>query len=262
MSVREAETAKSEEPDVRPQPGEMTILEHLIELRNRVMIAAAAVLVTTLFTLIFAERIIEFLLEPARSGISEQQFHLIYTKPFGYVGSYFRVGLLGGFTLSMPVVVYEALMYISPALTKEEKRWIFPTVLGAAAAFLAGCAFAYYVVLPPAMGFLLTFGQGTAEPFLEIGPYVDFVTRMIGAIGLSFETPLIIMFLARIGLVSSRRLLGWWRYAIVLAFVVSAIITPTIDPVTQSLVAGPIIILYALGIVLAQLFGRKTPRFS
>ncbi|HWO94243.1 MAG TPA: twin-arginine translocase subunit TatC [Dehalococcoidia bacterium] len=234
----------------------MTILEHLIELRNRVVVSAVAVVICTVITLVFAERIIDFLLEPAKESIDEEDFTLIFTKPFGYVGSYFRVGLTGGVALAMPILVYEALMYVSPALTKEEKRWVFPTVLGAAAAFLGGAAFAYYIVMPPSMDFLLNFGEGTAEPFLEIGPYIDFVTRLLLAVGLSFETPLIIMFLARIGLVSARKLLGWWRYAIVLAFVVSAVITPTIDPVTQLFVAGPIIVLYGLGIVLAAIFGR------
>ena len=170
------------------------------------------------------------------------------------------MGLLGGITLSMPIIVYEVLMYLTPALTPQEKRWIIPTVLGAALSFLLGCAFAYYIALPPAMRFLLTFGEGTAEPFIEIGSYIDFVTRMIAGVGATFETPLIIMFLARIGVVNYRKLIGWWRYAIVLAFVVSAVITPTIDPVTQSLVAGPIILLYAVGIVLARIFGRQTPR--
>lgn len=257
MSAQEA-TAEQIEPG--PQPGEMTILDHLIELRNRVVVASVAILVSTILTTIFAERLIDFLVEPAREGINEEDFNLIYTKPFGYVGSYFRVGLLGGFTLAMPIVVYEALMYVSPALTREEKRWVFPTVVGAALSFLAGAAFAYYVVLPPSLNFLLTFGEGTAEPLLEIGPYIDFVTRMIAAIGLSFETPLIIMFLARIGLVSAGKLLGWWRYAVVLSFVAGAIITPTIDPVTMTLVSVPIIVLYGIGIVLARLFGRKTPR--
>ncbi len=240
--------------------GEMTLLGHLRELRDRVVITSVAILITTLLTIVFAERLIDFLAEPARAHVSEDEFRLIFTKPFGYVGAYFRVGLLGGITLSMPIIVYEVLMYLTPALTPQEKRWIIPTVLGAALSFLLGCAFAYYIALPPAMRFLLTFGEGTAEPFIEIGSYIDFVTRMIAGVGATFETPLIIMFLARIGVVNYRKLIGWWRYAIVLAFVVSAVITPTIDPVTQSLVAGPIILLYAVGIVLARIFGRQTPR--
>ncbi len=256
MSVRE--TAPAEDSKIRTG-GEMTILEHLIEIRNRVIISSVAIFVTTLLTIFFAERIIDFLVEPARDSIDDEDFRLIYTRPFGYVGSYFRVGLLGGITLSMPVVVYQLIMFISPALTKEEKRWVYPTVAGAALSFLGGAAFAYYIVLPPAMNFLLTFGEGTAEPLLEVGPYIDFTTRMIAAIGLSFETPLIIMFLARIGLISAAKLVSWWRYAIVLAFVVAAIITPTIDPVTQGLVAGPIIVLYGIGIVLARIFGRERP---
>ncbi len=256
MTVRDSHPA-GEAAEHPPARGEMTILEHLIELRNRVVVAAIAVVITTIITIFFAERIIDFLVQPAKDSLDDEEFRLIYTKPFGYVSSYFRVGMLGGVTLSMPVIVYEVLMFISPALTASEKRWVFPTVLGAVAMFLGGVSFAYWVILPPAMNFLLTFGEGTAEPFLEIGPYIDFVTRLLLAVGLSFETPIVIMYLSRIGLVSAGQLLGWWRYAIVLAFVAAALITPTIDPVTQILVAGPIIILYGLGIVLARMFGRR-----
>ncbi|MSQ61385.1 MAG: twin-arginine translocase subunit TatC [Dehalococcoidia bacterium] len=260
MSIQEPAFPEDNPAGASRAAGEMTLLEHLRELRDRLVITSAAILITTVLTIVFAERLIDFLAEPAKSHVSEDQFRLIYTKPFGYVGAYFRVGLLGGITLSMPIIVYEVLMYLTPALTPQEKRWIVPTVVGAALSFVAGCAFAYYVALPPAMQFLLTFGQGTAEPYIEIGSYIDFVTRMIAGVGATFETPLIIMFLARIGIVNYRKLIGWWRYAIVLAFVASAVITPTIDPVTQSLVAGPIILLYAIGIVLARLFGRRTPR--
>jgi sec-independent protein translocase protein TatC len=127
-------------------------------------------------------------------------------------------------------------------------------VLGTFVLFLGGVAFAYYIALPPAMDFLLNFGGGEiAEPNIRIGSYVDFVTRLLFWTGVSFQTPLIVMYLSRFGIVSAGQLLRWWRFAVVIAFVVAAIVTPTIDPVTQSLVAGPIIVLYFLGIVLAVL---------
>jgi len=125
-------------------------------------------------------------------------------------------------------------------------------VAGTFVLFLGGVAFAYYIALPPALGFLLGFGGGDiAKPELRIGSYVDFVTRLLFWTGVTFQTPLVVMYLARFGIVGARQLLRWWRFAIVGAFVVAAIVTPTIDPVTQSLVAGPIIILYFLGIILA-----------
>jgi sec-independent protein translocase protein TatC len=114
-----------------------------------------------------------------------------------------------------------------------------------------GVAFAYYVALPPALNFLLNFNDDLAEPAIRIGAYIDFVTRLMLWTGVSFETPIVIMFLAKFRIVSWRQLLQWWRLAIVGAFLIAAIVTPTIDPVTQAFVAGPIIVLYFVGIVLA-----------
>jgi sec-independent protein translocase protein TatC len=233
----------------------MTLLEHLIELRNRLVVAAIAVLLTTIASFYYTGDIIDFLVEPARDKIPD--FSLVYTEPMGFIVTYFRVALIAGIALAMPVLLYEALAFVTPALTKAEKRWLFPIIIGGTGMFLGGMAFAYYVALPPSINFLLTFGEGTAEPFIKIDSYIDFVTRLALWIGVSFQTPLVILFLARVGLVSARQLLRWWRYAFVISFVVAAIATPTIDPVTQSLVAGPIILLYALGIVLAKLFGRE-----
>ena len=110
---------------------------------------------------------------------------------------------------------------------------------------------------PPSLGFLLDFGSTIAEPNIRIGNYINFVTRMLGVMGLVFETPLVVMGLAKLGVVTWRKLIGWWRFAIVVAFIISAVATPTIDPVTQSLVAGPIVLLYFVGIALAWLVKRN-----
>ena len=132
-------------------------------------------------------------------------------------------------------------------------RSAFETTIGASISFLGGLAFAYWVVLPLTLSCLLTFGAEFAEPDLRIGSYINFVTRLMLVLGVVFETPLVVMGLAKLGVVTSRKLLGWWRYAIVGAFVLAAIVTPSIDPVTQGIVAGPIIVLYFTGILLAKL---------
>jgi sec-independent protein translocase protein TatC len=237
----------------------MTLLEHLIELRNRLVVSAIAVLIGTIVSFIFARDFIDFLVDPAKDAIDD--FNLVYTEPMGFIGTYFRVSLLGGLAIAMPILLYEVLAFVTPALTKEEKRWLFPVIFGASGMFLGGMAFAYYIALPPSIEFLLTFGEEQAQPVIKIDSYFDFVTRLVFWIGVSFETPLVIMFFARLGLVTARQLLRWWRYSVVVAFIMAAIVTPTIDPVTQSLVAGPIIILYAMGIVLAKLVGRPS-RFA
>jgi sec-independent protein translocase protein TatC len=151
----------------------------------------------------------------------------------------------------MPIVVMQLLQFLTPGLRGGERRWLYGTALGAGALFVLGVLFAYYVALPPALDFLLNFENDIAEPNIRVGAYIDFVTRLLFWTGVSFETPIVIMFLARFRVVNWRQLLHWWRPALVGAFVVAAIVTPSIDPVTQTLVAGPIIVLYFIGIALA-----------
>ncbi len=238
----------------KPPPEEaegkyMTILEHLEELRRRLFVGALWVVIGLALSAAFGERIIQFFKEPAEAR--QPDFSLQYIEPFEFVMTYFRVSLLGGLIFGMPMVIYQILMFVTPGLTRQERRWVWGTVLGASALFLSGCAFAYYVALPPALNFLLRFGRDIAQPNIRIGSYVDFVTRLIFWTGVAFEAPLVVTYLARFRVVSWRQLLRWWRLAVVGAFALAAIVTPSIDPVTQSLVAGPLIALYFLGVALA-----------
>jgi sec-independent protein translocase protein TatC len=246
----------AEPPPTPPAPDKddpegkfLTLMEHLSELRYRVMMSAIGVVLGLLVSAIFADDFIELLKEPAEEKHPGLQLQFI--EPFENFVTYFRVSLLGGLVVGMPMIVYHALRFVTPALHANERRWLYGTVIGATGLFLGGVAFAYYIALPPALDFLLNFNNDLAEPNIRIGSYVDFVTRLLFWTGVSFQTPLIVMYLARFGLVRARQLLEWWRLAVVGAFVVSAIVTPTIDPVTQSLVAGPIIALYFVGIILA-----------
>jgi sec-independent protein translocase protein TatC len=229
----------------------LTILEHLQELRRRLIIAAAALLIGVIVCAVFTQRLLHWLTTPAKDQV--QDLSIIYTEPLEYWATYFQVALVAGVALAMPIIVYQILAFVGPGLTRQERRWVYPIVLGASFSFLAGAAFAYYVELPPALHFLLGFSGDVAQPFIKIGSYITFVTRLMLVTGLVFEMPLFVMGLAKLGVVTSRRLLGWWRYALVLAFVVAAVVTPSIDPVTQTLVAAPIIVLYFAGIILAKL---------
>ena len=262
MSARPTTAEESpQEPEERPSAAGgkyMTILEHLQELRRRLLVAGLAVVLSTGASFYFTKQILEFLKQPAEERSSD--FILIFTEPTEKLVAYFQVALLVGLAGAMPVIIYEALMFVAPALTRQEKRWVYAVVLGATLAFAVGMAFAYYVALPPALGFLLNFGGEVAKPQIKIGSYVDFVTRLLFWTGVVFETPLLIMGLARFGVVNAGQLLRLWRYAIIGAFVVSAVVTPSIDPVTQSLVAGPIIVLYAIGIALAWLVQPRRAR--
>ncbi|MQC16695.1 MAG: twin-arginine translocase subunit TatC [Chloroflexi bacterium] len=249
------ESQESELPE-DPPGGEMSLIEHLLELRSRVTWMAIAVVVgmSIFFVPAFGFRAIEFLLQPARASIPD--FRPQFIEPMENIVAYFRVALMGGITVAMPVIVYQVLRFVTPALTPQEKKWVYPITAGATLAFVGGLAFGFWVVLPFTMNFLLTFGDSFAEADWRIGNYIDFVVRILLVMGFVFETPLIVMGLAKFGVVSASQLLHYWRYSVVLAFVIAAIVTPTIDPVTQSLVGGPIVILYFVGIGLAWLVRR------
>ncbi|MGQ9572504.1 MAG: twin-arginine translocase subunit TatC [Dehalococcoidia bacterium] len=253
MSARPIATEQpSGQPEDKAKEGKyMTIMEHLQELRYRLIVAALSVVATTGASIYFAGRMLNFLKEPAEDR--SDAFRLIFTAPMEGLVAHFRIALMAGITFAMPMLIYQTLMFVSPALTPKEKRWVYSIVFAATLAFAAGVAFAFFIALPPALGFLLNYPEDVAEPHIRLGSYVDFVTRLLLWTGVVFETPLLIMGLARFGVVNSRQLLRFWRYAIVGAFIVAAIVTPSIDPVTQSFVAGPIIVLYGAGVVLARI---------
>jgi len=240
-----------------PKPGSeegkiLSILEHLQELRYRLMVCGGALVVALAASFYpLTGWFIEFLKQPAEDRVPN--FKTVFFDPLEGWATYFRVSLLLGVAIAMPVFIYQILAFVSPGLTATERRWVIPIVIGASLSFLAGCAFAYYVELPPALGFLLKPPNDIGEPLISVSKYFDFVTRLMLVTGLVFELPLVVMGFAKLGVVRSRQLLGWWRPAIVVAFVVAAVVTPSIDPVTQSLVAGPIIALYFAGILLAKL---------
>ena len=234
----------------------MTLLEHMFELRSRVMWMGIAVVVGMIVFIPppIGIRAIEFLQVPAEVRKPDIRFQAI--TPLENVVNYFRVVLLGGISLGMPVIIYQTMRFVTPALTPQEKRWLIPVVIGASLSFVGGLAFAYWVVLPAAYGFLFSFGSDFADPVPTISSYIDLTTRLLLVMGIVFETPIVVMGLAKLGVVSARQLWGWWRYAIVICFVFAAIATPTPDPVTQSLVGGPMVILYFVGIGLAWLVRR------
>lgn len=242
-------TEEQRDEDVRDKA--LTLMEHLAELRFRVFMSAIGVVIGLAISAYFGGEIIDFLKKPAEAR--REDFQLQFIEPFELFVTYFRVSLLGGLILGMPMIVYQGLRFVSPALRGNERWWLYGTVLGATGLFLGGVAFSYYIALPPALDFLLNFDDELAEPNIRVGSYIDFVTRLLFWTGVSFQTPLVVMYMARFRIVRANQLLRWWRIAIVGAFVIAAVVTPTWDPVTQSLVAGPIIILYFLGIGLAWL---------
>ena len=232
----------------------MGLLEHLGELRNRMIWIVAALVFGILGSIAFVPWVIAFITSP----IPEK---LIAIGPTDTIFVFFKVMFVMSVIVAMPVLVYQIVAFIAPGLYPHEKRSLLLLLPGFMLLFFGGAAFANFVMLPVAVGFLQNFLGDVIDQEWTIDRYVGFFTRIVFWIGVSFETPLVIAFLARIGLVSGPRLLGMWRQAIVIISVVAAMITPTIDPVNMTIVMAPLICLYFLGVGLAYLLYKpRAPR--
>ncbi|HEX8600251.1 MAG TPA: twin-arginine translocase subunit TatC [Chloroflexia bacterium] len=229
---------------------EMSLIDHLREFRDRLIKAAVSVVLLTALSFVFVEQEIQLLL---RMAGDRKLLAITVTETFV---AYVKVSLITGIALSMPVLVYQLFQFLAPGLTKNEKRWILLSLPGVMFFFVLGVVFCYVLVLPSALEFLLNFGTPQIEIQPTISEYMSFVTNFMLAMGLAFETPLIIFILSKVGVATPARLKRFRRWAYVLAFIVAAIITPTPDPVNQIYVAVPIILLYELGILFAWL-GRS-----
>ena len=259
--VETAMTTTIAPPETPPPPPDfdgsrpMTILEHLQELRVRLIWCCLGLILGVAVSAVFTNQFFDFLTEPFREN-APANARTVTNKPLEGFTTYFKVALYGGLAIGFPIFVYQTLMFVLPGLTPQEKRWVLPIVLGIFVSFLLGAAFAFKVILPSALKYLLNLNPGGSDPLINIAEYISFVTRLVFWVGVTFQTPLVILALARFGFVTGRKLLGWWRYMIVVAFLVAAVVTPTPDPITQALVAGPLLVLYLVGVLLAYLFGR------
>ena len=235
---------------------ELTILQHLSELRRRVFISVVALIIGSAVSFAFFRQMIEILVRPARDLQEGAAGQLVFTEVTELLGISIKVSFLAGFILAFPVILYQVIMFVAPGLTSREKRYLLGFLPGAMMAFVAGVAFAYFVMTPPALHFLLTFGDDVATPMIRVSNIVNLMVRLLFWMGLVFETPLVIYLLAQLGIVNAPMLARFRRYWVVVAFILAAIITPTFDPVNQALVAVPLLVLYELGVLLAKWVGR------
>ena len=192
------------------------------------------------------------------SGKSEENFRLASFSPTDRISAIFKIAIYGGLLLALPIIIYEVLAFIVPGLTRGERRVLLLGTFGCMFFMLAGMAFAYYVVLPRALDFLLGVASENVVSVTGIHEYISFVTRIILWIGIAYQLPMVLAVAARVGMVTAGQLLRFWRYAIVLVFILAAIATPTPDPLTQSVVAIPLLGLYFLGVLFAKIL--YTPR--
>jgi sec-independent protein translocase protein TatC len=235
----------------------LTFMGHLKELRSCMLRSIIALLIALPISFYAAGTAFEFLRRPV-PGID-----LIYTEITEMIGTYIKVTLVISLVLALPFIVYQLVIFVKPALTSKERTYLYIMLPSVTLFFLCGAAFAYFVLLPPALNFLLTFGGDIAEPMIKVGNYVSVLTNLIFWIGLCFEIPVLLFFLAKIGVVKPQWLAKYRKVFYILAFVLGAVITPTFDPVNQSLVAVPIILLYEFGIILAKLArrGKTAPAY-
>ncbi len=236
------------------------ILTHLRELRRRVTYAAISVGVSTLVAFAFHEQILTVLAQPAQGFVEIPNGKPVYTDLTELIGIAAKASLLVGLFASLPLVLYQAIMFIAPGLTRRERRYLYTLLPVSVLAFVAGAAFGHQVLFPPMVEFLLNFRNDVATPLIRIGSYTNLMIALLFWMGIIFEMPVVTFFLAKIGLVSPQFLARNRRFALVIAFILGAIITPTFDPINQTLVAGPIIVLYEAGIWLAKLASRGRTR--
>ncbi|MDR2152821.1 MAG: twin-arginine translocase subunit TatC [Helicobacteraceae bacterium] len=224
---------------------------HIAELRSRLIKIVAALLIGFFICFAFWQPILEWISQPLKDALSENGNVIAYK-----MGEQFLTAVLVSFfaalLLCLPIVFYQIWAFVAPGLYASEKRFAAPFVICATIMFLLGAAFAYYVVFPYGFKYLVNFGENIVTSMISIGEYLSFFLKLIFGFGLSFELPVVCFFLAKIGLIDDESLKGFFRYAVVIIFIIAAILTPP-DVLTQFLMAVPMILLYAVSILIARI---------
>lgn len=223
---------------------------HLAELRKRLGISLAVVIVMFLLCFSFWQPILDWMIAPLKAVLPEGS-NVIFTGVQEPFFTAMKVAFFAGFIVALPVIFWQFWLFVAPGLYDNEKRLVIPFVSAATIMFLLGAAFCYYVVVPLAFAFLIGFGSALFTALPSIGEYVGFFTKILVGFGLSFEMPVIIFFFAKLGLVDDKGLKEFFRYAIIIIFVVAAMLTPP-DVLSQFLMAAPLIILYGVSILVAK----------
>lgn len=242
--------ATDEDLDEMPDEVEMSLFDHLEELRQRIFYALIAIAVGVIGCFLAVKPIVQLLEVPAQDvkflQLAPGEFFFVSIKVAGY----------SGLVIASPFVLYQIIQFVLPGLTRRERRLIGPVVLGSTFLFAAGLVFAYLLLIPAALNFFINYGEGVVEQLWSIDRYFEFVLLLLFSTGLAFQIPIIQVMLAFLGIVTSRQMLSGWRYVILAAVVLGAVLTPSTDPLTQSLLAGAVLGLYFSGIGLVKLIGK------
>jgi sec-independent protein translocase protein TatC len=236
--------------------GKMSFLEHLDELRRRLIVSISAVLVGFLVAFGFINYIFAFIMVPL-SKILPPGGKLIYTEPTEAFMLQMKVAALAGLVISAPVIMWQLWLFIAPGLYSREKRFAVPFVLFSTISFVVGVAFAHYVVFPAAWAFFASYTNDYMTFMPKISDAFGLYAYMLLAFGIIFQMPVLVLALARMGLVTAGFLWRHTKYAILIIFILAAVITPSSDVVNQTIMAGPMIVLYLISIGIAWVFGKK-----
>ncbi|MCC7202910.1 MAG: twin-arginine translocase subunit TatC [Nitrospirae bacterium] len=231
----------------------MSLVEHLSELRTCLIISVIAIAVGFVASFYFSEGLLKALTDL----ISSDQKHVfVFLSPAEALWANFKIALIAGFLVALPVILYQLWKFISPGFYKTERKYALLFIAAGVISFALGVIFCYFVILRYALDFLMTYKTANLTPMISIGSYMDFVVKFMLAFGLIFELPIAIIFLTKMGILTISFLTRNRKYAILINFVVAAVLTPTPDVFNQLMMAGPLIALYELGIIGARIFCR------
>ena len=230
---------------------------HLAELRKRLLISIAAVFVMFVICFGFWEHILDWMIVPLKEALPPGS-NVIFTKVGEAFFTALKVSFFASIILSLPIIFWQLWLFIAPGLYEHEKKFVLPFVISATAMFIAGALFAYYVVFPFGFSYLINFGSQLFTALPSIGEYVGFFTKLMFGFGIAFELPVITFFLAKLGLVTDDTMKNFFKYAIIIIFIIAAILTPP-DVLSQLLMAGPLVILYGVSIIIARIINPAKP---
>ena len=235
--------------------GRMTFLEHLDELRKRITHAVGALLAGFIISFAIINRVFDFVYQRLTASVPGGK--LIYTEAPEMFMLWIKIAALTGVLIASPYIMLQVWLFIAPGLYAKEKKLAIPFVLSSTVLFLGGAAFSHYFVFPAAWNFFASFGNDYIEFMPRVGPVFGMYVKLMLGIGLTFQLPVLMFVLARLGIVTAGFLLRNFKYAVLLIFIFAAVITPDGNPVTQVMVGGPMVVLYLLGIAAAWLFGKS-----
>ncbi|NEP61151.1 MAG: twin-arginine translocase subunit TatC [Symploca sp. SIO2G7] len=243
-------TEQSDYLDELPNEVEMSLFDHLEELRTRIFYSLIGVLIGVIGCFFFVNNIVEILEIPAQGAkflqLSPGEYFFVSLKVAGY----------SGILVASPFILYQIALFVLPGLTRRERRLLGPIVLGSSVLFVAGIFFAYIALIPAALNFFINYGEGVVEQLWSIDRYFEFVLLLLFSTGLAFQIPVIQLLLGLLGIVNSDTMLKGWRVVLLGAVVLGAVLTPSTDPITQSLLAGAVLFLYFGGIFMVKAIGR------